>query len=179
MKKFIGTFLALLFVLGLFGCKADEPKQDLSALADEELYQTVVQQIYDIEDKNFYDVQATMKALNDEQKVVYILDAYDMEVQNGGLCQFFMNDGADLGLLVSDALKTLGAAEHQALYDGFLADNNIDEAALKALSDAQIDSFDDQYDSYPFEAFDDAYYALPPLYDMIEDYMRSNLSAFS
>ncbi len=179
MKKIIVCLLLAACVLSLCACtKAAEAEQPQYPLEGRGLYETAIEKIYQIEDENAYDIQQTLKDLNKQQKVVYILDAYDMEVQNGGLCQFLMND-TELVPLVSDALKAVGAKEHKALYDSFLKDNDIDADTVEAFSEVDIDDFAEQYSRYPFEAFDDAYYDLPPVYDLVAAYIQDNISAFS
>ncbi len=92
------------------------------------------------------------------------LETFDMEMQNGGLCQFFINEGQLLPH-ISECLEAVGAVQHKALLDAFLADNQIDVSQQNY--DVSISAFQELYTQYPFEKFDMAYYALPPLTDYL------------
>ena len=63
--------------------------------------------------------------LNDKEKVFYVLYLYNMEIQNCGLCQFFVNSTKIYAPLVSHFLKEVNAVEHKKLYDDFIKANNI------------------------------------------------------
>ena len=94
---------------------------------------------------------------------------FDMEVQCGGLCQFFYND-CEEAPYVSQSLAEIGAAEYQRLYDDFIADNDIDISRLDEIE------YEDMYDMYPFDDFDDDYYELygrQPLETMLAAYIRA------
>ena len=49
-----------------------------------------------------------------------------MELQNGGLCQFFVNSSRSLAPYVDECLKMVGAEEHRKLFAEFVANNQID-----------------------------------------------------
>lgn len=124
------------------------------------------------------DAQVGFAGLTEHQKVVFALNYLDMEVANGGLCQFFANDRGLVAPYISEYLKSVGAEEHQALFDGFLSKYSIDVHDLSAFYFTTIEDFVELYDLYPFDEFDDAYYQLPPLSSYLAPLVRENLDEF-
>ena len=121
---------------------------------------------YDLVEEAYFGLGDDFEAFNDAQRVVYTVAEFDMEVQCGGLCQFFYND-CEEAPYVSQSLAEIGAAEYQRLYDDFIADNDIDISGLDEIE------YEDMYDMYPF---DDDYYELygrQPLETMLAAYIRA------
>lgn len=124
---------------------------------------------YDLVEEAYFGLGDDFEAFNDAQRVVYTVAEFDMEVQCGGLCQFFYND-CEEAPYVSQSLAEIGAAEYQRLYDDFIADNDIDISGLDEIE------YEDMYDMYPFDDFDDDYYELygrQPLETMLAAYIRA------
>lgn len=124
---------------------------------------------YDLVEEAYFGLGDDFEAFNDAQRVVYTVAEFDMEVQCGGLCQFFYND-CEEAPYVSQSLAEIGAAEYQRLYDDFIADNDIDISELDEIE------YEDMYDMYPFDDFDDDYYELygrQPLETMLAAYIRA------
>lgn len=124
---------------------------------------------YDLVEEAYFGLGDDFEAFNDAQRVVYTVAEFDMEVQCGGLCQFFYND-CEEAPYVSQSLAEIGAAEYQRLYDDFIADNDIDISRLDEIE------YEDMYDMYPFDDFDDDYYELygrQPLETMLAAYIRA------
>lgn len=124
---------------------------------------------YDLVEEAYFGLGDDFEAFNDAQRVVYTVAEFDMEVQCGGLCQFFYND-CEEAPYVSQSLAEIGAAEYQRLYDDFIADNDIDISGLDEIE------YEDMYDVYPFDDFDDDYYELygrQPLETMLAAYIRA------
>ena len=108
MKK----LLCLLLVLAtmLCGCML---RGELSTLSGDEL---VVALAFPTDD---------FSSMSPERQAAYTAACLELEVMNGGLCQFFANC-PDCVPYVPEALEAIGAAEHKARYDRFLADTGID-----------------------------------------------------
>lgn len=124
---------------------------------------------YDLVEEAYFGLGDDFEAFNDAQRVVYTVAEFDMEVQCGGLCQFFYND-CEEAPYVSQSLAEIGAAEYQRLYDDFIADNDIDISRLDEIE------YEDMYDMYSFDDFDDDYYELygrQPLETMLAAYIRA------
>ena len=114
--------------------------------------------------------------LSPEEKTAYTAACLDLEIMNGGLCQFFANcpDCADF---VPEALDRLGAAEHKALYEQFLAVNAIDPLDPMFQTES-IEEFSQLYDLYPWDDFDTPYCALTPMSEFLEAFIQANPDAF-
>ena len=82
-----GLFLILLSACGVFS-KKHLHGEELLKLSDDKLFETVYLQTLDLVD-SFADEEAALAQFSPVQRTVYILSIYDMEIQNGGLCQFF------------------------------------------------------------------------------------------
>lgn len=118
---------------------------------------------------------------------VFVLWMWNIEMQNGGLCQFFVNDG-EYASLVPSALAAVGAEEYAALLCDFVEKHGIDLEDLSAF-ELDIESVEEDFSpyievqqKYPFEDFDDAYYELygtDPLEGKIADYIREHIDAFA
>ena len=112
-------------------------------------------------------------------RTFYILANYDMEMQCGGLCQFFVNPSRDLAPYVEEALETVSAKDHSALYSEFISDNKINVWDLESFKIQSIRQYAEQFARYDFETFDDAYYELPPLYNYLIQWVRDHIDEFA
>lgn len=126
-------------------------------------------------------------SLTEMETTVLVLALLNMEVLNGGLCQFFVNDGA-YAALVPAALLAVGAEDYAALLCDFVKKHNIH---LDDLSAFELDIAPGEEDftpyialteKYPFADFDDAFYELygtAPLEGYIAGYIREHIDAFA
>ena len=153
------------------------PTDQLAALPDEELFsaaQTRIDAIMDTHDE----ILEGFSLLSDPQKVFFALNYLEMEVNNGGLCQFFVNSSRVLAPYISEYLGIIGATEHKQLFDGFIQKNNIDLSDLSSFKIRHVREFAAQAERYPFDEYDDAFYTLPSLEDSLTAYVKANISAF-
>lgn len=95
--------------------------------------------------------------LPESAQAMYVAAILDMEVQNGGLCQFFANCGSSYATRVVDSLQMIGLEPMGILYESFLSDNQIDPTDLSSFQTDTIDGFIAQYERYPYDNFDNAY----------------------
>lgn len=72
-------------------------KENLLALEDEDFYEAMIC----LCDDAVYDIKAA--GLTKEQILAYSLYMFEMEVNNGGLCQFFVNSSSDCAPFISEA----------------------------------------------------------------------------
>jgi hypothetical protein len=159
MKKFLA--LTLCIALLLAGCMGSLNVKNLSG---DELVTALAFPLSDFEN------------LSPEEKTAYTAACLDLEIMNGGLCQFFANC-PDCAAFVPEALDRLGAAEHKALYEQFLADNAIDPLDPMFQTES-IEEFSRLYDRYPWDDFDTPYCALTPMSELLEAYIQANPDAF-
>ena len=119
---------------------------------------------------------AGLSALTAAERAAFIAGELHWEVENGGLCQFFVNWGDAMAPLTAEALAKVGAAEHRAIYEQFVKDNGIDLSDMSSFSFRTAEDFIAQYKRYPYDDFDNAYYALPPLDEIVAGYLRGLLA---
>ncbi len=145
----------------------DISTEELLALPDEELCETI-----------FWRLDGGQEA-DPHRELFRILYEFDMEIQNGGLCQFFINSLPEVPPSIGKALEAVGAEQHKALYEGFARQNGIDLSDLSSFALEDVEDYGDQFDRYPFDDFDDAYMALTPLFKLLAQYVRLHMEAFA
>ena len=149
----------------------------LAALSDYDLYETVYLQTLDFI-FSYPSESAALEDMTQAQRVFYILSIYDMEIQNGGLCQFFVNSSRSLAPHVENCLETVGADAHKDLFTSFIEENQIDVSDLDSFIIYDIEDYAKQTQRYDFDSFDMNYYDLPPLFDYLVKYIRNNIYEF-
>lgn len=159
MKKYLALLLCI--ALLLVGCMGSLNVKNLSG---DEL---VVALAFPVDD---------VSSMSPERKAAYTAACLELEVMNGGLCQFFANC-PDCVPYVPEALEAIGAMEHKALYEQFLVNTGIDPLD-PVFQTEDMDAFSRLYELWPWEDFDDAYLSLTPIPELLEAYVQSNLDAF-
>ncbi len=151
--------------------------EDLLKLSDGRLYETVYLQNINLVET--YDDEATaLSQISDAQRTVYILNTFDMEIQNGGLCQFFVNSSRELAPYVDECLKTVSAEDQRVLFSEFVDVNQIDLGNLESFEISNVLEFQAQTQRYDFDSFDKDYMKLTPLKDYIVSYIKANINEF-
>lgn len=144
---------------------------ELEQLPDQELYEAVRARAEHKAELEDYGVSS----LTEAQLVVYITSYYEMEVCNGGLCQFFVNSSRRFAPYLSQCLEVLGAEEHKKLFDDFVCANNIDLNDLSSFDIEKVEEFAEQNERYPFDEFDSAFYDLPSISECSYTYVKEHL----
>ena len=144
-------------------------KDGLLALDDEEFYDAIECVCEDA----VYDMKET--SLTDEQKIVYSLNKFEAEVNNGGLCQFFVNSSSECAPYISKALAAVGALELKTLFDDFIQKNNIDVNDLSSFKISDIDEYEAQTERFDFDSFDDKFYENEDIHQQIINYSRKHV----
>lgn len=159
----------------------DEMKQlhgnELLTLSDDDLFEAVYFQNLDMAEKA-EDEDKQLEQFVGPRRTVYILGLLDMEIQNGGLCQFFVNSSRAVAPYVSESLKCVGADEHLSLFDEFITTNNIDVSNLDSFKVFSTRGYIKQTKRYDFDSFDDKYYELPALQEKVVAYIKDNIDEF-
>lgn len=149
------------------------PRAELMAMDDEAFYDSVAC----VCDDAVYDFREQEHKLSREMIIAYTLTKFEAEVNNGGLCQFFVNSSGDCAPYVSEALAEVGAAEIQALYDAFVTENGIDVNDLSSFKLRRIEDYEAQTKRFEFDAFDERFYQDAELHTRIIGYLRMNLES--
>ena len=150
---------------------------ELAALSDEDLFEAVLTRTEHIVDA-YDEIADGLCALNEEQRILYAVNYLEIEVNNGGLCQFFVNSSRIVAPTVSDYMGIIGANKHKQLYDDFVQKYRIDLNDLSSFDSDTAEDFEAQYDRYPFDEFDDAFYELETLEEYLIPYIKAHLSKF-
>lgn len=145
--------------------------EELSDLSDEELLRAVV-----VRAEQKVDATGGISALNEKQRIVWAVNSLDLEVNNGGICQFFVNSSREAAPWVSNSLEIIGAAEHKKLFDDFIARYRIDVNDLSSFDVETTEEFSAQYERYPFDEYDNAFCELKPLELFLTAYIRTDTS---
>ncbi len=142
--------------------------------------------LLDLDDEAFYDAMECIcedavldiadPNLTEEQKLAYSLIMFEVEVNNGGLCQFFVNSSRQCAPYVSKALEVIGAVELESLFDSFIKDNDIDVNDLSSFKISSISEYETQTERFDFDSFDEKFYQDHKLHQQIIDYLRKNIS---
>ena len=159
MKK----LLCLLLVLALMLCGC-LPGGALSTLSGDELVVTLAFPADDF------------SSMSPERQAAYTAACLELEVMNGGLCQFFANC-PDCVPYVPEALSAIGAEDHRKLYEDFLSATGIDPLD-PVFQTEDMDAFSRLYELWSWEDFDDVYLSLTPIPELLEAYVKSNPDAF-
>lgn len=148
----------------------DMSAEELLALSDDELYEAVFNRITEKDE------------LNEIQHAFNVAAEYIMEMENGGLCQYFVNFASRNAAELPEVLERLGAAEHKVHFEHFVKDNGIDLNDLSAFTldyDGDwAEAYAEKCAMYPFDAYDDAFYALSDLHESLLSFIRSNIEQF-
>ena len=144
-------------------------KEGLLALNDDDFYDAVDCLCEDA----VYDIQAP--TVLEEQIFVYSVNYFLREVNNGGLCQFFVNSSSECAPFISKALEAIGASDIKKLFDKFIEENNIDVNDLSSFKISSFEEFAEQTKRYDFDSFDTQFYDDENLYQQIIDYSRKHI----
>jgi len=150
---------------------------ELSQLTDDELFTAVWTRTANIVSSK-EDLLEGFNSLNEEQRIFYAVYYLEMEVYNGGLCQFFVNSSRMVAPIVSEYMGIIGATEHKNLYDTFIEKHQIDTQDLSSFDCETVEVFQSQYERYPFDEYDDAFCELEPLQTYLTQFVKENIEAY-
>ena len=153
------------------------PSSELSRLADDELVEAVFARTGSKVDR-FDSITDGINSLTHAERIFYVASYYEMEVNNGGLCQFFVNTSRCLAPMLADCLDEISASDHKALFERFVQYNEIDVNDLSSFLIDDANDYPAQTERYPFDAFDSAFYELKPIQELLPSYVRSHISEF-
>ena len=124
------------------------------------------------EDKSFISI------LNEAQYIYAAVSAFGMEINNGGLGQFFLGESRRFAPYVSEGLHEIGADEIQKLFDDAVFKRGININELLDVAETDEVAYNDMILQYGFEDFDDAVakvYEKESLEKLLIGYARKNI----
>ena len=96
--------------------------------------------------------------LNDVEKIIFIINEFNMEIMNGGICQFLSNSSGKYAPYVSECLEKIGALENKKVFDDFVKENKIDLYDLSEFKTSDMHDYSIRVCKlYDYEKFDDYY----------------------
>lgn len=144
-------------------------KEAILALDEEEFYEVAYclcnDTIYDIHDQN----------INHNTVLAYSLLCFETEVNNGGLCQFFVNSSSECAPFMVEAFETIGAEGLKQLYEKFIQENQIDVSDLSSFKITSVDEYEAQTNRFDFDSFDDAFYENEDFHQQVIKYCRDHI----
>lgn len=152
-------------------------REDLVNLTDDQLFEKIYFENLDFVEL-FDNEETALFQMSSEQRVVYILSVFDMEIMNGGLCQFFVNSSRLLAPFVDECLETVKADEYRNLFSAFVENNNLDLYDLESFEIMEAEDFSAQAHRCDFDAFNNTYCEFTPLQEYITAYIKNNISEF-
>lgn len=158
-------------------CYLSLSTKELSALPDKELINAALLRTENRVSR-FGSLRDGINTLSDSQKIFYVLVCFQTEVDNGGLCQFFVNSTRALAPFISDYLDIIGADRHKTLFDEFTGKYGIDLRDLSSFAAEDKTEYKKQTGRCPFDEFDKAFYSLEPLYISLTGFVRKHISEF-
>ncbi len=167
-NELLARFFAMMDGIQERPVKQPLTQQELMELEDMDFYEEIYERVLAKEERD----------MNNAERLFYLVSLFDMEIQNGGLCQYFANTEPEQIQQLCHALNSLGAVDHKALFESFITDNHIDLRNLKEFHVKSHRGYLKLLKKYPFDAFDDAYMELEPLQDILTTYARTNIDRF-
>ena len=154
---------------------------ELKELPEEELFNAVLtrteKKVDDFGD-TYEDMVKGINALSEKQRIFYSVNYLECEVNNVGLCQFFVNSSRAVAPFVSEYLGVIGAVEHKELFDSFIKKYSIDVNDLSSFDCDDVDQFLEQAERYPFDEYDNAFYKMKPLEEYLTSFIKENINEF-
>ncbi|MBE6981557.1 MAG: DUF4375 domain-containing protein [Ruminococcaceae bacterium] len=151
--------------------------EELSQLSDDDLIFAVWTRTENIVQSG-EDMSKGFHSLCEEQRIFYAINYLETEVNNGGLCQFFVNSSRIVAPVVGKYMGMIGAMEHQKLYEEFIQTHQIDTNDLSSFDCETVDNFQSQYGRYPFDEYDGKFYKLEPLQTNLVPYVKKHIEKF-
>lgn len=106
------------------------------------------------------DSEEELNTFSQPVRLAYTVIWYQAEVNNGGLCQYFVNSSSMTAPYLEQALCEMGANRHLSLFHNFVTKHGIDVTDLSSFKIDEVEEFEEQEERYPFDDFDEAFYEL-------------------
>lgn len=190
MRKICAFCLALLLLVMMGGCADMLISDEFRAIMEQETLS--VEEIWEIEDAYDFVSELSMyiaekcaygsnlDALSEQERVFYIAQTLEMEVNNGGFWQFFFNTDSAVFSETESALQEIGAAKTAQLYREAVAAFDQEMPAGRAQRMKMLNKVGMEECYEILSEFDDAFYAYEEdLTALLYAYAQSNRDAFS
>ena len=157
-------------------------KEILNDVNDDDLEQTVIDNIMEKFDKNFTNEYEVVSELSNGRKWIYTSWCLEAEVNNGGFIQYFFNSSGEFAYLALEGLEQLETFEHANLLRRALVLLELNEKTFEKLrNESSIESFVEAREEVDLSTLDEEFYELEKdrtLSKLRINYIRQNLAEF-
>ena len=153
----------------------------LQAVPDDQLEQTVFDNIYEIIGEDYENELQNVQRLTKGQQAIFSTWIVEGEVNNGGFNQFYFNSSGQYANMAVEGFETVGAIKFAHLMkeaNKLYASINGD---LEKFDDGTLESFSESYNENPLNELDDKFYDLDeaePLWKSRVRYIRAHIDQF-
>lgn len=154
----------------------------LIAIKDDELEQTIIDNIYEIVGDNYEKEFENVSKLTKGQQAVFSTWWLEAEVNNGGFNQFYFNSTGKYAQMAELGFKTIGALKFSkiTLHANKLYTEN--KERLEGFDDGTLDGFSESYEDNPLNIMDTEFYEVYETENISElriKYIRENIADFT
>lgn len=156
-------------------------EQIIDTTSDDNLLQVVFDNLSEKQPTDYEKEYETVMSWNKSRQAIYMIQALEAEVNNGGYNQFYFNSSGQFYKHLPDALKLIGANKFADLTKR--ANDTFEKENSKIIQhqDGTLEGFSKTYNDNPLNQFDDEFYDLyktENLQQIQVDYIRQNKKDF-
>lgn len=154
----------------------------LVGVKDDELEQTIIDNIYEIVGDNYENEFENVSKLTKGQQAVFSTWWLEAEVNNGGFNQFYFNSTGKYAAMAEKGFKTIGALKLSELTSLANKIFNENKERIEGFDDGTLEGFSESYNENPLNDLAPQFYELYDLENISElriKYIRENTSEFT
>jgi len=159
----------------------DLTKEILNSTSDEQLEQTIFDNISQIIGTDYENELDKVQKLTDGQKAIYSTWLVEGEVNNGGFNQFYFNSSGSFAEMAVNGFEVIGAKKFAGIMKRANELYKSIKDELEKHNDGTLESFSESYEDNPLNDLDTEFYKLyedENLSDLKTRYIRSNIDEF-
>ena len=130
--------------------------QEVLAALDEDGLYTALSSWFFHQEKRKTD-EAFWKEMNENARIVYTAQRFEIEVNNGGIQQYFENNSGKTAPFLSTALNVLHAEQYLKLWKVFLEQTGMDSVTLSNIASGKAQDRLDAMSEEVLEEFDESF----------------------
>ena len=153
----------------------------LDSIPDDDLEQTVYDNIYEIIGDDYKNELNNVKKLTKGQQAIFSIWTLEAEINNGGFNQFYFNSSGQYAEMAKIGLKTIGAEKFSELTKRANKIYSENKERLEEYDDGTMESFSESYKNNPLNDLDTEFYKLyesEKIEELRIKYIRENTNEF-
>jgi len=154
----------------------------LDSIPDDDLEQTVFDNIYEIIGDDYKNELNNVKKLTKGQQAIFSIWTLEAEINNGGFNQFYFNSSGQYAEMAKIGLKTIGAEKFSELTSRANKIYTENKERLEEFDDGTMESFSESYKDNPLNDLDTEFYELyesEKIGELRIKYIRDNITEFT